>query len=291
MDPTTARRLWRVAEPCHAVTYFAPQSKAAWAAAGLRGFWRGYFATRAAPLGPVGPEVVTALFCGFAPGMVARALPEVWSMAPPADAWAARVAGAAAALEAGLGDDAAGPEVEEAAALAWRAVDAAPVAGRPLFAAHLPLDRPAEPHRSLWLALTLLREHRGDGHVAALVAAGVDGCASLVMAAAHGGAPRALTQPNRGWTDEEWGATVAALAERGLVDQAGGPTAAGAAVHRQVEDATDRAALPAYAALGEDGAARLHALLAPLAARVVAAGLVAYPNPMGAPPPGGVSPG
>jgi hypothetical protein len=288
MDPSVARRLWRAGEPYHAVTYFSPLSRAAWEAAGLRGFWRGYFATRAAPLGPAGADVVAALFFGFAPGMVARAVPEVWSMASPGAAWAARLAGADAALSDALGGGATGPDVEEAGELAWRAAAAAPPAGRALFAAHLSLDRPPEPHLSLWLALTMLREHRGDGHVAALVAAGVGGCESLVLADVYGRAPRRLTQPNRGWTDDEWDAAAAALAERGLVGPAGSPTADGERLHRGVEDATDRAALPAFAAaLDAAAAARLVDLLEGLSGRVVDAGVVPFPNPVGVPRPGG----
>ncbi|HJR24213.1 MAG TPA: hypothetical protein VJ804_01985, partial [Acidimicrobiales bacterium] len=83
MGPSAARRLWLVGEPIHALTYFAQPAFDAWAAAGIRGFWRGYFATRAAPFGPVGPAVVTASFFGFAPAMVERAIPSVWEQASP----------------------------------------------------------------------------------------------------------------------------------------------------------------------------------------------------------------
>ena len=68
-----ARHLWQLYEPLHAVTYFAPEARAAFVGAGLRGFWRGYFAGRAAPLGAVPAAPVTALFYSFAPAMVARA--------------------------------------------------------------------------------------------------------------------------------------------------------------------------------------------------------------------------
>ena len=112
--------LWRRLEPVHAVTYFAPEPIGALADAGYRGFWMGYFAGRASPLGAVGPEVVTALFYNFAPSRVARALPAAWDFAPPEAALAARRDGSVAALRRALGDAAAGPDVATAAELAAR---------------------------------------------------------------------------------------------------------------------------------------------------------------------------
>ncbi|HEY7069061.1 MAG TPA: hypothetical protein VH479_03065 [Acidimicrobiales bacterium] len=284
MDDTMSRGLWAAGEPIHAVTYFAPASHAAWAAAGLRGFWRGYFATRTAPLGVVPAEVVTAVVYNFAPAMVARAIPEVWIAVTPPAAWSARLAGVDRGLRDALGDEvvaaSAGP-----AALARAALDGCDPAGRALFAAHLALPWPDEAHLALWQALTLLREYRGDGHNLALLAAGVDGCAAHVLAAATGGAPRALTQPNRGWSDEDWDARVADLAARGLLGPAGEATDAGRALHAEVEDATDRAAAGPWRALGDRRAEDLAADLVPLARKLVDTGPVPVPNPMGAPRP------
>src|SRR3954447_14120284 len=103
MAPPLARRVWMALEPIHAVTYFAPESRAAYEAVGLRGFWRGYFAGRTAPLGPVDAPPATALLFVFAPGMVARALPDVWTRATPDRALAARTDGAVGALERLIG--------------------------------------------------------------------------------------------------------------------------------------------------------------------------------------------
>src|SRR5262252_5228322 len=103
----TARRMWTLFEPVHDVTYFASEARAAFEAAGLRGFWRGYFAGRSAPLGPMSAAPVTASFYTFAPAMVSRALPAVWAIASPQHALRAREAGAVAALSrmlAGQGD-------------------------------------------------------------------------------------------------------------------------------------------------------------------------------------------
>jgi hypothetical protein len=282
MDPAVARALWRAGEPLHALTYFAPAARAAWEDAGLRGFWRGYFATRAAPLGPVGGGVVTALFYNFAPAMVRRAVPEVWSLVGPAEAWAARLVGVDRALRDVVGDQVVGA-VDEPVRLARAAADACPIAGRGLGAAYAAVPWPDEPHLVLWQALTVLREVRGDGHNAALLVAGLDGCSAHVLAAAAGGTPRALTQPNRGWTDADWAAAVDGLRERGLVDAGGRATEAGLRLRDQVEATTDRAALAPWQALGDERSERLRTALMGLSGRVVAAGVVPVPNPMGAP--------
>ncbi len=275
--------MWLVGEPLHAVTYFAPESFAAWEAAGIRGFWRGYFATRAAPFGPVGPEVVTATFFNFAPGMVARALPAVWELASPTAAVQARSDGAVAALRAVLGEDL---DVGDAPELARAAVAGCDVAGRALFAANLALPWPDEPVAALWHGLTLLREHRGDGHNAALVAVGLDGLEAHVLAASleAGGAGRATRQEARGWTDEEWATAVDRLHGRGLVAADGSGTHAGRAVHAEVEVRTDAAAMRPWERLGEQATRALEAQLRPWADAVVASGVVRFPNPMGLPP-------
>ena len=207
--------MWRVLEPYHAVTYFTPEARQAFKDAGLRGFWMGYFAGRAAPMGPVGPGVVTATFFGFRHDMVAGALPDAWSFASVTDVLAARMKGVDQSLRRVLGDSVNAPEVAEAAALARTAAEAGDRAGRPIFAANTGLPWPAEPHLALWQAATLLREHRGDGHVAALTAAGLDGCESHVSLVAAGALSRDVLQPNRGWTDEDWDAAIARLRLRG----------------------------------------------------------------------------
>lgn len=274
------RHLWQLFEPLHAVTYFAPQARAAYEAAGLRGYWRGYFAGRAAPLGAVVAAPVTAVFFSFAPAMVARALPDVWQRASPERVLAARLEGAVAALRAVLPP---GPErLLQAADLLETAARAAVTDGRTLAAANAALPWPADPPARLWRAATVLREHRGDGHIAALVGAGLSGCQALVLRdALHGG--RQQLQPNRGWTDDEWDAARRALTGRGWLDAQGGPTPAGQAAHRDVEDHTDQLAAQPWDALNPDSQTRLSHLLTPLAH--AAAAVVPYPNPMGLPPP------
>lgn len=259
------RRLWSLFEPLHAVTYFTPQAASAFEAAGLTGFWRRYFAGRAAALGPVGPGPVTAAFFGFAPVMVARALPGAWSRITPPDALAARAAGATAALTDLFGElpTAGAADALESAA---RLVDQP---GRILSAALTDLPWPADPVGRLWHAATILREHRGDGHVAALLTAGFDGCESLVLRAGiDGGRLREVTQPARGWTDDEWQAAADRLTDRGWLAADGTATPAGRDAYAHVEALTDELAAVPWRRLGPDATERCAALLAPLTATV-----------------------
>ncbi|MCO6003731.1 hypothetical protein NE236_01950 [Actinoallomurus purpureus] len=273
---------WRLIESCHAFVYFAPETRALYADAGLKGFWMGYFASRSAALGAPSPEVVTAAFSNFAPRMVARAIPDAWRYSSPETVLAARTAVADRSLRRLLGDLVDSADVAEAAALAMRAVEASPAAGRVLFAAHAALPRPAEPHLALWHAVTALREFRGDGHVAVLLTAGIDGCEANVVTGAMG-----LTPPEqrdlRGWTGQEWAAAADRLRVRGILDADGALTSEGRAERQAIEDATDRLARPPLEALGPDGAARLTDLLRPLAERIIEAGAIPFPNAMAMP--------
>jgi hypothetical protein len=239
-------------------------AKAAYEAAGLRGFWRGYFAGRSAPLGAVGAGPVTAAFFGFAPAMVARALPEVWTRVSPQATLAARMDGARAALT-GLLD---GLPVDEAAEALTAAARLVELPGRVLGAANADLPWPADPIGRLWQAATILREHRGDGHVAALLTAGVDGCESVVWRSVlDGGGLAARMQPARGWTDEQWRAAAGRLADRGWVTADGSATTAARDAYARVEARTDRLAAGPWERLGPEATRRCARLLEPLAAR------------------------
>jgi hypothetical protein len=275
-----ARRMWTLFEPVHVVTYFTAEARAGFEDAGLRGFWRGYFAGRAAPLGRAGPAVVTASFYTFAPPMVARALPAVWDLATPDDALAARSAGAVAALRRLLGERAAG--LTALADRLLRVTGGLDCSGRVLAAANAALPVPAEPAARVWHAATLLREHRGDGHSAALLAADIDGCEALVLRAGAD-LSREVLQPARGWSDEQWDQAAARLAGRGWLGEDGRVTPQGTAARQAVEDATDRAAARPWARLGPAATEELAGLLAPVA-RACAAELP-FPNPVGVPAP------
>ncbi|MGI0151807.1 MAG: SCO6745 family protein, partial [Thermoplasmata archaeon] len=212
-----ARQMWRTLEPYHGIVYFTPHAAAQYARLGIEGR-DGYFASRAAALGPVSAEIVISTFYNFHPGLVRHAIPKVWSVASPSEILGARVSAADLALREVLGEDAEGDEVVEAAGLAERAARSASVAGRPLFAAHAALRWPDTPHLVLWHAITLLREHRGDGHIAALVTAGLDPCEALVTHAAAGDVGAEVLRRSRSWPEEEWAAASSRLQARGLLD-------------------------------------------------------------------------
>ncbi|WP_461011645.1 SCO6745 family protein [Streptomyces capparidis] len=274
--------MWERYEPVHDLVYFTPEARREADAAGLRGFWMGYFALRAAPLGPVGGAVVNSAFYVFHPERVARAIPDAWKYATPERVLAARLRAVDGAARRLLGADAIdGPELAEAADLAWRAAEAADTEGRVLGAANQALPRPAEPHLRLWQACTTLREHRGDGHVAALVAHGVGPVAAMVLKAAAGESDGELLREGRKWDVPRWRAAGAELRERGWLDGQGRLTAAGAAGRAAVEQATDDAAERPWRALGRDSAVRLGELLAPLAGTVLRSGLIPAGNPVG----------
>ena len=247
-SPRLARAMWSLFEPIHAISYFSPEPRAAYQAAGLRGYWRGYFAGRAAPLGAVGAGPVIALFSGFAPEFVRRALPSVWSLATPEVALEARSAGAVAVLRRVAPD---APTVERAAAMLESAADSLDFAGHALGAANADLPRPDDPYARLWQAATTLREHRGDGHVAALVAGGLAGLDVLILRTALD-VSRALLQPARGWTDDEWAIGVERLIASGLLNADESISERGRARISAVEDATDRAASAAWSSLSAD---------------------------------------
>jgi hypothetical protein len=282
--PATARRAWRQLEPVHAVVYFAPEVKEALTACGLRGFWMGYFAARAAPMGAVGPAVVEATFFGFHPKMVRRAVPDAWGFADPGTVDRARTAGLHAALRRILGPLTDGPDVAVAAGLAARAAAGCTFGGRPLAAAWAASPSPTDPLLALWHSLSVLREHRGDGHVIANVAAGIDGLEAHVMQAAAGATPRDWLQRARGWSDEEWDAAADRLTRRGWLD-GDVLTAEGTHARVEVEDLTDALAAEPWAHLGADGTDELLAHLAPLAEAVTVSGDVPFPNPIGVPRP------
>jgi hypothetical protein len=282
---SAARRMWPAFETYHAHVYFVPEAAEAYRKLGLKGGWMGYFASRAAALGPASPELVTAVFFNFHPAMVARALPDAWAVASPADVVAARLQTVDVALRRLIPDHLGTPAEAEAAELARAATDATALAGRPLFAALRSLPWPAEPHLALWHACTMLREHRGDGHVAALTAAGLDGCEAHVTVTATGAVPRETLQSNRKWSDEEWTAAEERLRSRGLIDSSGALTDAGRALRDEVESRTDTLAEAPWLALGAERTERLLELLTPMARAINVAGGVPVPNPVGVPAP------
>ena len=288
MAPTT-RELWQATEAVHAIVYFADEVAEAVAAVGVKGWWRGYFVGRAAPMGPVGSAVVTATFANFAPAMVERALPSTWSMAAPEDVLIARGAGIVAAFRrVDEPDGAITTGLGEVVDLLDRAADAAPWLGRPLAAAWAGHRRDVLAGASevplalrAWLAATVLREHRGDAHVAALANAGLDGCDAHLTMVGTGRVPGEMLREARGWTPEEWDAASAGLVARGLLHPDGRLTADGIGLRIGIEEATDRAATAAWSALDDDERTRVFRALRPVGALLAERVPIRVPNPMG----------
>ncbi|MBA3368129.1 MAG: hypothetical protein H0T99_05585 [Geodermatophilaceae bacterium] len=274
MPSTPARRCHAVLDPLHTLIYFAPEAEEAFTEIGLRPGRMTYFASRAAPMGAVSAGVVTATFFNFSPDLVARHIPRAWTLADPETIVTTRFQVADKVLRRLLGDDVAdSEEVEEAATLAQRAAQVCAPQGRPLYAAHADLEYPTQPLTSLWHSITLLREYRGDGHLAALLDAKLSGLDALISHQATGKSfTQEFAQASRGWSAELWAAGVAGLQERGLMDETRGLTEAGQELRQGIEDRTDDMAREPYESLGESDLARLSELGHGLTRRVQAAG-------------------
>ena len=276
LDPSVSRTTWWALEPFHAMVYFAPEPQEEYVAIGLDSKANravGYFPARAAAMGAVNWPVVQATFFNFSNLAVQFGMTGVWDLVSPAQVLEARHRGVDRALRRACGNALDGPEVVEAVALAREASEGCTPYGRPLYAAHAGLPWPQEPHLQLWHAITLLREYRGDGHIAALVAAGVTGLEAAVLHVAQADLwSRKPLQATRAYSDEEWDGAVARLAERGWLTADAAFTELGRQHRQQVEDLTDVLAIPAWARIGPDGCARLRTLVQPLSDLVVTSG-------------------
>jgi hypothetical protein len=272
METTVARKMWRTLEPYHSMIYFSPIAAAAYAELGVTGR-AGYFASRAAPLGPVPASVVIATFFNFKPALVEHSIPSAWASASPGDLLAARLESADRQLSEIVGADAlVSLAMAEAADLARAAADVCSSPGRALYAAHAALDWPDQPHLALWHAVTLLREFRGDGHIAALVAEGLDPVEALVTHGATATVPPGVLQASRGWSDEDWAAAQDRLKARGWFAD-GALTPAGDEVRARIERTTDELAMAPWQALGDDDSARLRTLVRPWSRAVADSGI------------------
>lgn len=271
IDPVLARKNWRTLEPYHGFIYFSPDAANEYSSLGLPDA-SGYFASRAAPMGAVTPEVVTATFFNFNPRLVATSMEGVWGIASPEVVHAARMRAVDVGLRRSLVDLVDSAEMTEAVSLARTASDGCTAPGRPLYAGLVSLDWPSEAHLQLWHAISLVREYRGDGHVAALTTEGLGALEALHLHAASGEVPAGVLQSTRGWSDEAWGGAGAGMVERGLLDGAGGLTDEGSDLRRRIEDTTDRLALAPWQHLGEEGSNRLRELVRPFSKAIVEQG-------------------
>ncbi|AEW97293.1 MULTISPECIES: SCO6745 family protein [Streptomycetaceae] len=260
-----SRRCYNALNPLHSAFYFAPEHDEEFAALGLEAGSMAYFAGRAAPMGAVGAGVVTATFYNFSPALVGHHIPRAWQAAAPERVLETRVRITDKYLTRLLGPEViASRRMAETAELALRATEACERPGRPLYAANADLPAPDAPHLALWHAVTLLREHRGDGHIAALVQAELDGLEALVTHSATGkGFTPHFFQTTRGWTARQWADAEDRLRERGLLDEAGDLTEHGQELRRAIEADTDRLAFAPYRHLGQDAVERLTELVTP----------------------------
>ena len=280
MKPEATRRLWTLVETYHGLIYFAPEKVDAFNAAGLKGGWMGYFASRAAALGPASPEIVTALFYNFHPKMVARAIPDAWKFSTPERVLQARYDAARAALDR-LVPPERDDDVRDALEIIRAALSDLDCAGRALAAAHAALPWPDEPKLALWYACTIWREYRGDGHVAALVANGLGPIDAHLTLAASGATSEEMLRTNRGWSEEEWAAARAALIARDVMTDAGSLTPEGAALRSRVEQMTDELSSPPWERIGPEPTDRFVAAMTRIVASIVGGDGIPETNPMG----------
>ncbi|MFF9198971.1 hypothetical protein ACF09L_27585 [Streptomyces sp. NPDC014779] len=277
LPPLAGRRCAHPVNLLHATLFFSPDLDAVFKELGVEDPHTVRLAARSAPLGAVGAGTVAAAFYNYAHDFLAPRLPAVWQTASPTEVLDARLRAADATYRRLLGEEAvASAEMAEAAELALRAAEACTRHARPLYAGNADLPVPDAPHLRLFHATTLLREHRGDGHVAALLHAGLDPVEALAShtATGKGMAPRWVLG-TRGWGRADWDAAVARLTARGLLDAEGGLTEAGAALRESLEAETDRLDAAPYEHLGAAGTARLTELAKGFL--VTAAGAGAFP--------------
>ncbi len=266
IDPAISRVMWEAVERFHGLCYLAPEVREEGTTAGLKGFWMNYFATRIAPVGEVGPDIVASTFFYYNRPRIERAIPDAWRFSSRGAVLDARYRGMDRALRRVYGDRIASDEMANAAELVAAAVAGCEPIGRTIHAGWASLPWPAEPHLQLWHGCTVLREYRSGNHLIALCAEGLDGCESVVSHVAAGGAPRDWIRDEAGWTEADEEAALARLAMRGWVDHAGAITDAGRAGRQRIEDLTDRLDLPVWEQLGLERGQRLFDLLSDFAA-------------------------
>ncbi|GAY14357.1 hypothetical protein [Mycobacterium sp. shizuoka-1] len=286
---TLARRLWESIEPVHAAVYFDDAARSVAVGLGMSGYWMGYFSARSAPLGAMAPGPVAAMFYSFAPGRVARALPEAWQHADPATVLQARIDTAVTVLRPHL-EALSVADLDRLAALLETAAQGCGFDGRPLAAGWSQVPLPESVAARIWLAATVLREHRGDGHVLACVREGLGGLDAVLTHVATGAVTRDVLQRNRGWSDQEWCAGLRRLRARKLIDVDGRLTRSGGMLRREIEDRTDILAGDPVTVLGPAGVQEVIDIAAPLSARLFDCGAMSEPNPIGVPRPRRSSP-
>ncbi len=270
MNPV-ARRMFELVEPIGVIPYSADEPNETMFALGFTNYWDIYFAGRAAPLGIVPAEVADALFYNFAPGEVARHIPKVWSTTTPEAAIAARQTGCVNALRRILGGHVEAPSFARATELLLTAAVSAPVEGRPMYAALRALPIPDEVVARCFHAASLLREHRGDGHIAALMVEGVGRLEAHVLLALDMDMPAEKFGRIHHLPAPQLTAVIDGMRDRGLIGDDGWLSEQGHAVKQRVESLTDDLAAKPYECLEPGELDELMELLEPLAELLLAA--------------------
>jgi hypothetical protein len=266
-----ARRMFELVEPIGVVPYSTQEPNEAMFALGFTNYWDTYFAGRAAPLGLATAEVVDALFYNFAPGEVARHIPKVWRTTTPEAAIAARQLGCGNALRRILGDRVDSPAFARAADLLLKAATSAPSEGRPMYAALRALSVPDGAVGRLFHAASLLREHRGDGHIAALRVEGVGGLEAHVLFALDMGMPAEKFGRIHHLPAAQIAEVIDGMRRRDLIGEDGWLSESGRAVKQRVEALTDDLAAKPYECLEPHELDELTVSLEPLVALLLAA--------------------
>lgn len=275
MDSIIARKMHRTLEPYHGMIYFSPEAASEYDKLGPQHPRTGYFASRAAPMGAVSAEVVIATFFNFNPGLVEEAMAGAWDVADPT-AWVdARLRAADATLRRLLVEEIEDPDMVRAADLAREAADACWSPGRPLAAGLLGLGWPDQPHLVLWHAISILREFRGDAHVALLVGSGVSPLEALLLHAGTGEVPGEVLRATRAWPDDSWNVALADLRARDLLGDDAMLTSAGVDFREDIQERTDMASMAPWEAIGADGCDELRGLVRPFSKMLVAGGAFA----------------
>ncbi|HEY7625641.1 MAG TPA: hypothetical protein VH761_01185 [Ilumatobacteraceae bacterium] len=273
MDRSVVHAVHMIINLVHRLVYFVPEAEQEYGALGVHGAG-GYFGSRSAPMGAVTDEVIIATFYNFSPLAVRSAMPGVWATASPESLQAARFRVVGRALQR-VGVEMSDAQIAEARRLIDPVVAGLTIGGRPLAAGNSAVALPDDPVTALWQQLTVVREWRGDAHIAVLVNNEVGPSDCLALQVASGRFPARLAHVTRRWSDDEWSAAMARLGRRGWLDADGKPTQAGSDAREHIEDETDRLCATIWEPIGDDGAQRFGELITPIHDAVTAAGTYA----------------
>jgi len=267
----TVARLHGITTWFHVFVYSAPEVTEEYDKIGLEGR-SGYFASRAAPMGPVPPETITATFYNFPHGLVEHWMRGRWEAVTPADVSAARWRAVGRVLDTHVRPIMSANDIAEATDVAERAVDGLTWPGRPLAAGHAAvLDQCRDNDLvRLWQLIAVLREWRGDGHIALLTAEPLSGseCTVITYALSRG---RSFLKASRSWSDDEWSAAVERLVADGWISAEDAMTDDGKARRRSLETRTNELAVPMWDGIDDATVNRLGDLLEPAVEALTAA--------------------